>query len=140
EGMYAVPGDSAIGGVDDVDRPGVRIGAKLGSAYDLHLTRHLRRAEVVRGDEGTEAFERHGLEVAAGIRQPLAEYVAAHPGMRLLEPAFMEIRQAMAVSAERSAAVQEYVREFVEARKADGAVVAALARAGQDPALAAPAA
>ncbi|NLT25565.1 MAG: transporter substrate-binding domain-containing protein, partial [Microbacteriaceae bacterium] len=42
EGMYAVPGDSAIGGVDDVDRPGVRIGAKLGSAYDLHLTRHLR--------------------------------------------------------------------------------------------------
>ena len=140
EGVYAVPADSPIASVDDVDRAGVRIGAKLGSAYDLHLGRQLRHAEVVRGDEGTEAFEHHGLEVAAGIRQPLAEYVATHPGMRVLEPAFMQIRQAMAVSTERSAAAQEHLRGFVEARKADGFVAAALARAGQDPALAAPAA
>jgi ABC-type amino acid transport substrate-binding protein len=39
-----------------VDRAGVRIGVKRGSAYDLFLTRTLRHATVVRGDEGVDAY------------------------------------------------------------------------------------
>src|SRR6201997_5875137 len=39
EGVYAVPRDSPLTTVAEVDRPGVRIGAKRGSAYDLFLTR-----------------------------------------------------------------------------------------------------
>lgn len=45
EGVFAVPNGSAINSSADVDRPGVRIGVKKGSAYDLFLTRTLAHAE-----------------------------------------------------------------------------------------------
>ena len=41
EGVYAVPDRSPLATVADVDSPGVRIGVKRGSAYDLFLTRTL---------------------------------------------------------------------------------------------------
>src|SRR3954452_24261018 len=53
EGVFAVPARSPLTSVADVDAPGVRIGVKQGSAYDLYLTRTLRHAAVVRGDDGT---------------------------------------------------------------------------------------
>lgn len=53
EGVFAVPRDSALGTVADVDRPGVRIGVSRGSAYDLYLTRTLRHASVVRAADGS---------------------------------------------------------------------------------------
>lgn len=132
EGMFAVPDGSGIRSTADVDRAGVRVGVKHGSAYDLHLSRNLDRAEVVRGDEGTQVFAEQGLEVAAGIRQPLTAFVAEHGGMRLIEPPFMEIAQAVAVPARRSQAVQEYLQAFVEELKASGFVAEALERSGQD--------
>src|SRR6266568_1241740 len=55
----------------DVDRPGVRIGVKQGSAYDLYLSRTLRHAEVVRGTDGIDEFRAQGLDAAAGTRQPM---------------------------------------------------------------------
>ena len=52
EGVYAVPRESPLTTVADVDSEGVRIGVKDGSAYDLFLTRTLRHATIVRGDRG----------------------------------------------------------------------------------------
>ena len=52
EGVYAVPDDSPVVGLADVDRAGGPIGVKEGSAYDLFLSRSLAHATVVRGDEG----------------------------------------------------------------------------------------
>lgn len=135
EGCYAVPQDSALRSLDDVDRPGVRIGAKLGSAYDLFLSRNLQHAEIVRGDEGTQAFTDEGLDVAAGIRQPLTAF-ADGAGLRLIEPAFMQIQQAVAIAASRPESVREYLREFVEDVKASGFVEDSLRRSGQDVAVA----
>src|SRR5579859_990661 len=83
EGVYAVPVDSPLRSVADVDAPGVRIGVKQGSAYDLYLTRTIRHATIVRGAEGTGVFQAEGLEAAAGIREPVTRYVAGHPGSRL---------------------------------------------------------
>src|ERR1044071_2670844 len=94
EGVYAVPVDSPIVTHADVDRPGVRVGVKRGSAYDLYLSRTLQHATLVRTDEAV--YE--GMDVAAGIRQPLTAFVAEHPGYRLLEGRFMEIQQAVGVS------------------------------------------
>jgi polar amino acid transport system substrate-binding protein len=129
EGVYAVPGNSSIKTAADVDRDGVRIGVKEGSAYDLFLTRTLKNAEVVRGSEGTELFEKERLDVAAGVRQPLAAYVASHPGLRLIEPRFMEIRQAVAIPKGRDIT---FLREVVEALKANGFVADSLTRSGQN--------
>ena len=96
EGVYVVPENSAVATAADVDRPGTRIGVKRGSAYDLYLTRTLEHAELVRGDEGVDVYLSDGLEAGAGIRQPTTAWVSDRPGHRLVEPRFMEIRQAMA--------------------------------------------
>ncbi|MEI5098766.1 transporter substrate-binding domain-containing protein [Streptomyces sp. PmtG] len=138
EGVYAVPVGSAFVSADDVDRAGVRVGVKKGSAYDLHLSRSLRHATVVRGDEGVDVFHAEGLDVAAGIRQPLTSHVAQRDELRLLEPAFMTIRQAMGIPKERSPETVRFLSGLVSELLASGFVGEALRRSGQDAALAAP--
>ncbi|SDB79993.1 amino acid ABC transporter substrate-binding protein, PAAT family [Raineyella antarctica] len=132
EGVFAVPRDSSIRTLGDVDRPGIRIGVKQGSAYDLFLSREYRRAEVVRGEEGTQAFQDLGLEVAAGIRQPITAFVAADPTLRIIEPPFMQIEQAIAIPVGRPVSALRYLRDFVEDVKASGFVAESLLRSGQD--------
>ncbi|MGW2205755.1 transporter substrate-binding domain-containing protein [Streptomyces sp. NPDC001774] len=138
EGVFAVPTRSGFATSADVDREGVRIGVKRGSAYDLYLTRTLRHATVVRGEEGVDTFRAQDLEVAAGIRQPMTAYVAAHPDVRLVEDRFMEIRQAVGTTPARRAGTVRFLTDLVEELKADGFVADALRRANQSPTLVAP--
>jgi polar amino acid transport system substrate-binding protein len=129
EGVFAVRRDSEIAAIAEVDREQVRVGVKTGSAYDLFLSRTLEHATVVRGDEGVDVFRELGLEVAAGIREPLTAFVEREPGFRLLDGRFMEIRQAMGTTRTRSPAAVEFLSAFVEEAKASGFVAAALQRA-----------
>jgi len=139
EGVYAVPRESPLAAVADVDAEGVRIGVKHGSAYDLFLTRTLRHATIVRGGEGTEAFVDGDLDAAAGVREPMTEFVAAHPGYRLIEGRFMEIAQAVGTPRAKRQETIEFLREVVEELKASGFVEHALRRSGQTAPVAPPA-
>ena len=139
EGVFVVPQDSAFTTAADIDRPGVRVGVKSGSAYDLYLSRTLQHASVVRGDEGVDVFRAQGLEVAAGIRQPMTEFVATHPEVRLIEDRFMEIRQAVGTTTTRRPETIRFLRDLVEELKANGFVADALRRANQAHAMVAPA-
>ncbi len=139
EGVYAVPMESPLATVADVDRAGVRIGVKDGSAYDLFLTRTLRHATIVRGTEGTDAFVTGNLEVAAGVREPMTEFVAAHPACRLIEGRFMEIPQAVGTAATRRPETTGFLRDLVEELKASGLVADALRRSSQTAPVAPPA-
>ena len=129
EGVHVTDADSPLTTSHEVDRHGIRIGVREGSAYDLFLTRSLQHAEVVRADEATDVFEQQGLDVAAGVRQPMEQYVAA-TGRRILEPAFMEISQAIglprALAPEAAAAVAAHLEEL----KASGFVADELLRSG----------
>jgi polar amino acid transport system substrate-binding protein len=138
EGVFVVPEGSVIATAADVDRPGVRIGVKEGSAYDLFLSRTVRHAQVVRGADGVDVFREQGLEVAAGIRQPLTQLVGSRRGLRLLEDRFMEIRQAVGTTRDRAPETVRFLREVVEELKANGFVAAALVRASQPDATVAP--
>jgi polar amino acid transport system substrate-binding protein len=138
EGVFAVPGDSPLLSASDVDRPGVRVGVKEGSAYDLYLTRTLAHASVVRGPEGIMVFTDERLEVAAGIRQPMLDFLADRPDLRLLEPRFMEIRQAVGTTRARSEETVAFLRAFVEDLKSSGFVADALHRSGRRDATVAP--
>ena len=138
EGVYAVPAQSAARTPADVDRPGVRIGVKRGSAYDLYLTRTLQHATVVRGVEGVDMFLDEGLEVAAGIRQPITAFVAEHVDMRLIEERFMQIQQAVGTTKTRRPETVTFLHEVVEELKASGFVSDALLRSGQTDGLVAP--
>ncbi len=138
EGVFAVPADSPITASADVDCDGVRVGVKQGSAYDLYLSRTLRHAQVVRGRDGIGVFLEQQLEVAAGIRQPMADFAAAHGGIRVLEPRFMEIQQAVGTPRSRSDATIRFLGEFVEELKSGGFIAEALRRAGRTDATVAP--
>jgi polar amino acid transport system substrate-binding protein len=131
EGVFAVPPQSDITRPADIDRPDVRIGVKKGSAYDLFLSRTLQRAQVVRGDEGTDIFTELGLEVAAGIRQPMTAFVARTPGMRLVDEPFMQIQQALGTTRTRAPETVRFLAATVEELKANGFVRDALIRSGQ---------
>ncbi|MCR6485176.1 transporter substrate-binding domain-containing protein [Amycolatopsis sp. OK19-0408] len=138
EGVFVVPDNSPHRSPADVDHPGVRIGVKQGSAYDLYLTRTLAHATVVRGSDGVTVFEEEGLEVAAGIRQPMTAYTAAHPGTRLIDERFMQIRQAVGTTLTRRPSTVAFLTELVEELKANGFVGEALRRANQPDATVAP--
>jgi polar amino acid transport system substrate-binding protein len=128
EGVFAVPVDSPITTVADVDRPGVRIGVKQGSAYDLYLTRTLRHATVVRGDEGVDVFREQELDVAAGIREPMTAFVAANDDVRLLGDRFMEIRQAVGTTRSRTPETVRFLSDTVAELRDNGFVARSLGR------------
>ena len=131
EGTYMVRQDSPLKDVGDVDKPGIKIGIGLGSVYDLYLTRTLKHATLVRSDNGVAAFVRDNLDAAGGIKQPLAAYAAAHPGLRMLDGRFMLIRQALGLPKGRGEAVGAFVRAFIAEMKESGFVADALKRSGQ---------
>jgi polar amino acid transport system substrate-binding protein len=140
DGVFVVPGGSAFTKAADVDRAGVRIGVNGGSAYDLFLSRTLQHAEVVRGEDAIELFRTQELEAVAGIRQPMAEFAAAQPDVRLIEDRFMQIQQAVGTTKNRRPETVEFLRDLVEDLKASGFVADSLRRADQlDAAVAPPA-
>ena len=130
EGTYMVPANSPLQKVEDVDRPGKRIGVTQGAAYDLFLTRSLQHATLVRGKEGmdgvVESFA-SGIDAIGGVRQALEGYARSDAGVRVMDGRFMEIRQAMAASKGRKAGAT-YLHAFIEDAKASGFVAEAIAR------------
>lgn len=129
EGVYITRGSSAFQTAHDVDAPNVSIGVRTGSAYDLFLSRTVKDARIVRGLEVPEVFEEEHLDVCAGIRQPLAEY-AAIQGHRVLEPPFMEIRQAVGLRRDSPRHLVDAVNAQVELLKSSGFIANELRRSG----------
>jgi polar amino acid transport system substrate-binding protein len=138
EGVYAVPVDSPLTTVDEVDAEGIRIGVKRGSAYDLYLSRTLQHATVVRGEEGTTAFREGALEAAAGIRQPITDYVAANPDLRLIEDRFMQIQQAVGTPKSRTPETVHFLHTLIEELKSSGSIANSLTRSHRPDAMVAP--
>ncbi|WNF31011.1 ABC transporter substrate-binding protein [Streptomyces sp. C11-1] len=142
EGSYLVPDASPITENGQVDREGTRISVGSGSAYDLFLTRGIRRAEIVRfqgAGPALAALRAGEVEVAAGIRQLLEGEAARAVGVRVLPGRFMVIQQAMGTPEGRGTAAQELLAAFVEEMKAGGFVADALKRHGVEGATVAPA-
>jgi polar amino acid transport system substrate-binding protein len=137
EGVYAVPKESKLNSPADVDQPGIRVGVNVASAYDLFLTRSLKNATLVRSEDGAETFLTEKLEAAGGVKQALQKFIAANPGVRLIDQRFMEIRQAIGTAKGKTAGAA-YLRSFIEEMKKSGFVVDALKRSGQADATVAP--
>lgn len=140
EGAYLVPASSPLRQNEDVDAPGVRIAVGRGSAYDLWLSRNIKHATLVRAPTSpaaVELFAKERLDVAAGVRQPLVDYAAKHPGVRMLPGRFMVIEQAIATPRGRPTAAK-YLADFVDEMKASGFVADSLQKSGQKDAAVAP--
>jgi polar amino acid transport system substrate-binding protein len=74
------------------------------------------------------------------VKQQMQADAARIGGLRLLPGRFMVIEQAMGVQAGRGAAVEQWLRDFVEQAKSSGFVAQSLARHGIQGAQVAPAA
>jgi len=142
EGCYLVRADSALQSAEDVDRAGVRVVVGNGSAYDLHLSRTLERAQIERAPSSplvVETFLAQGADVAAGVKQQLEADARRLPGLRLLDGRFMLIRQAMGTPKGRGPGAAAALHAFVEEMKSNGFISEALVRHGVDGASVAPA-
>ena len=141
EGCYLVRDDSPIRDNGEVDRAGQIVVVGAGSAYDLHLSRELKQATIVRAATSAavvDTFLERSADVAAGVRQQLEADAARIAGLRLLDGRFMVIRQAMGVARSRGDEAARFLSSFVEEMKASGFVASALARHGIAGAVVAP--
>ena len=133
EATYLVPAGSALRGVEEVDREGVRIAVARGSAYDLFLSRSLERAELVRAsglDGSFDLFVEKKLDALAGLRPRLLSDVERLPGARILDGRFTAVQQAVGTPRPRARATTGFLREFVEEAKASGLVQRLIERHG----------
>src|SRR5436190_13923138 len=93
---FLVPPGSKIRSLADVDQDGVRVSVSEKSAYDLYLTRTLKRAQIVR-IPGIEAsfthFAEQRLEALAGLRPRLMIDAEAMPGAHILDGQVTGVQQ-----------------------------------------------
>lgn len=112
---YLVPEASAFRTVGDVDAEGVRIASARNAAYTKQLERILERATVSHTDGPAAAI--HLLvgshcDAAAGLTEFLVQTSERTSGFRLVEGAFSEIPQTIAVP-RRSIHASAYFTDFV---------------------------
>ena len=127
---YLVPAGSPIRSCGDVDQEGVRVAAAEKSAYELYLSRNIKRARLVltQGiDASFDTFVTDKLEVLSGLRPRLLMDVTKLPGARVLDGQFTAVQQAIGTPAARRNAAK-YLFAFVEDLKASGLVADAISR------------
>jgi polar amino acid transport system substrate-binding protein len=121
---FLVPPGSKIHSLADVDQDGVRVSVSEKSAYDLYLTRTLKRAQIVR-IQGIEAsfthFAEQRLEALAGLRPRLMIDAEAMPGARILDGQVTGVQQSVGTHKPRAKAAA-FIRQFVEDIKRSGFV------------------
>jgi polar amino acid transport system substrate-binding protein len=128
---YLVPAGSPIRGIEEVDRPGVRIATMAKSAYGLYLDRNIKHAQLVRADTiaaAFELFEAQKLEVLSGLLPRLVSDVERLPGARILEGRFTAVQQAAGTPKGHGGA--DYLRAFIAEVKKSGLVASLIEKHG----------
>jgi len=129
---FLVPAGSPIRTIADVDREGVRIAVSERSAYDLYLSRTLKKAQLVRTKgipASYDAFMAQKLEALGGLKPKLVEEQARTPGSRVLDGQITGVQQAIGAPKGRPAAAK-YLREFAEDVKRSGLVARTIEKHG----------
>jgi polar amino acid transport system substrate-binding protein len=129
---FLVPAGSPIKVLSDVDREGVRIAVSERSAYDLFLTRNLKKAQLVRAKgipASYDLFVAQKLEALGGLKPKLVEEQARTPGSRILDGQITGVQQAIALPKGREAAAK-YLREFADDVKRSGFVARTIEKHG----------
>jgi polar amino acid transport system substrate-binding protein len=129
EGVYMVADGSSVRSNADVDRPGMRVGVILGSAYDLYLSREVKQATLVRAASAAAVMDlwvTGKLDAVAGVKPQLEADAKRIGGLQLLPERFMSINQAMGTPRGRDAGAR-YLTEFIAEMKTSGFIAKAFA-------------
>lgn len=126
EASFAVRAQGPIQALSDADQEGVRLLTSKGSAYDLHLTKTLKRAHLDRHGtppESFEAFREGSWDAVAGVRASLEAAFSDDPGIRILPEALTKVQQAMVLPGARNPMI-EALDSFVAEAMDEGFVSA----------------
>jgi len=131
---FLVRGDSPIQSVRDIDRSGVRVGARGGDSIALYLARTLRQARLV---ELTDADTREApamlrdsrLDAFGANRQRLTDIQRATPGVRLLPDDLYGVEQAIIVPLAQPKMLST-VNSFIDDVRRSGFLQKAIDRSG----------
>lgn len=116
EGAFLVKDAAPFRANEDVDAPNVKIAVGKNAAYDLHLSRVLKNASLLRGNGPAQALQfllAGEADVAAGVRKSLEAVAKQHNGLRILPGSFMTIPQGIAVPISKAAGVV-YLQEILD--------------------------
>lgn len=136
EGCYLAKATSPLRNHGGVDQPGTDVLVIDTSAYDLHLTRTLKHATVVRLRDAQDVLQallaHDGRAVVAGVKQALINDMKSTGGLRLLDGYFMAIFQAMVLPRGRSEIARQAVEAFLGEMVESGFIASSLASHGID--------
>ena len=131
DACYVVRKESAIHTEQDLDQSNTRIVVGLGSAYDLFLSRHIQKAELVRAPTTQDVmpvFWANGYEVAAGLQHAMSQEVKQNTQLRMLSPPFMAIAQAMGCHPTQSEEIKAGLQDFLVKQRPE--IAASIAKHG----------
>ena len=130
---YLVRAGVPIATTSDVDKAGVRVGVPEKGGADVHLSRTLKNAVLVRAPNTAELYALLGAgkaDVIAATKTALFTEAEKQPGSRVLDGRILSEPIGMGVPKGRNTAAAGYVSKFVEAAKAEGLIKSAIERAG----------
>jgi polar amino acid transport system substrate-binding protein len=135
EGAYMVKASSSLKSNEEVDAIGNEIVVGKGSAYDLYLTREIKRAALLRSANSqsvVDDFMSGKGNVAAGVKQQLEADATRYNNLRLLPGRFMVINQAIGIPKARPEVdkTNAYLGGIIAELKASGFIAQAMKRHG----------
>jgi polar amino acid transport system substrate-binding protein len=128
---FIVPDASAIQGVADIDKPGVRVAGGEGDSITLYMKRNIRQATLIETDNtlpDTKAkFAAGTIDAFGANRQRLTTWLKEMPGYRLLPDSLFGVPQTVIVGKDKSEALA-IVNAFIDDARASGFLQDALTR------------
>jgi polar amino acid transport system substrate-binding protein len=132
-GCYLVKASSSIMDNHQVDDASHRVVVGLGSAYDLHLSRYLKAAQLIKAPSSKEVvdcFVREQADVAAGVKQQLEKDMKPYKDLRLLQEPFMQIQQALVIHRDQGITALKQLQAFLNNYIIDGTLAASIKQHG----------
>eukprot|EP00929_Paragymnodinium_shiwhaense_P112096 TRINITY_DN80354_c0_g1_i1.p1 TRINITY_DN80354_c0_g1~~TRINITY_DN80354_c0_g1_i1.p1 ORF type:complete len:915 (-),score=296.95 TRINITY_DN80354_c0_g1_i1:170-2914(-) len=130
---YLVPAGSPILKISDVDKPGVRIACFGGTAYDNWLSQNIKHAKVIRTTSRADAADllvKGEADALAALKEHLLQEISKVPGGTILEGSFMAAQHAIGTRHGHGAAVENFMKKFVEDAATSGLLQGILDRFG----------
>jgi polar amino acid transport system substrate-binding protein len=135
EGAYMVKASSPIKNNEEVDVAGNEIVVGKSSAYDLYLTREIKKATLLRSSNSqsvVDDFMSGKGNVAAGVKQQLEADSKRYSNVRMLPGRFMVINQAIGVPKSRAEyeKITVYLSGLIEQLKTSGFIANSMKKHG----------
>jgi len=131
---FLVPENSPIRSVNELDRPGRKLGAMRGDSIALYLARTLKQAKIVENtdaslEEAKRMLADGRIDAYGANRQRLTDVLRGTPGLRLLPDDLYGVEQTIIVP-KGSAEALKAVNQFLDVVRASGFLVQAMQLSG----------